>query len=106
MAVQQPSGATSTPPDHPEASAAPIAPAGLEQPVAGYAETRQDLARRVPPAPSQPVARCPSCEWLDALAVHAFSDPEGCDRSSLTDVRVLRRRHLDSGECLAVSEGA
>lgn len=72
----------------------------------GYAETLQDLARRLPPAPPRTASRCPGCGWLDGLAADAFADPEGCNRSSLTDVRVLRRRHANSGECLAVPDGA
>ncbi|MFC5667540.1 hypothetical protein ACFP3U_31790 [Kitasatospora misakiensis] len=43
---------------------------------------------------------CPVCMWLDGRAQEAFRAPEGCDHSALTDVRVLRRRHAESGECL------
>lgn len=76
---------------------------GSEGPLTGYAVTLQDLARRLPAEPFRGPSGCPTCEWLDDLARTAFADPEGCDRSSLTDVRVLRRRHDESGECLAVA---
>ncbi|WP_459650212.1 hypothetical protein [Kitasatospora sp. Ki12] len=65
--------------------------------------TLSDLARRLPPVPAPDAKDCPGCEWLDGLADGAFNDPEGCDRSALTDVRVLRARHEAAGECLAVS---
>lgn len=60
-----------------------------------------EIALRTPATRHPDADKCPSCEWHDAMAQQAFQDPEGVDRSALTDVRVLRRKHAESGECLA-----
>ncbi|GAA2254136.1 hypothetical protein GCM10010430_42350 [Kitasatospora cystarginea] len=54
-----------------------------------------------PEAPERPTEtrpECPTCQWLDAVAVRAYSDPEGVDESALADVRVLRGRHAPECE--------
>jgi hypothetical protein len=61
-----------------------------------------EIALRTPRERHPDADKCPTCEWHDAMAQQAFQDSEGVDRSALTDVRVLRRKHAESGECLAV----
>ncbi|MBV6703343.1 hypothetical protein KV557_40750 [Kitasatospora aureofaciens] len=60
----------------------------------------REIALRVPDQPAPDANKCPSCDLCDAMAQQAFRDTEGYDGSKMTDVRVLRKRHVDSGECL------
>ena len=48
----------------------------------------------------QKAQECPACLWFDGLAQQAVQDPEGLNYSGLTDAKILRRRHAESGECL------
>ncbi|MFB7472727.1 hypothetical protein [Kitasatospora sp. NPDC056184] len=63
--------------------------------------TLYEIARRVPEERPEDADACPTCLWYDAMAQQAIQDPEGLNYSLRTDVKILRRRHAESGECLA-----
>ncbi|MFJ4593174.1 hypothetical protein [Kitasatospora sp. NPDC088861] len=60
----------------------------------------REIAQREPEPAAPDSGLCPTCCWHDAMAREAFKGPEGLDRSKLTDVTVLRRKHREVGECL------
>ncbi|MFF2148855.1 hypothetical protein [Kitasatospora sp. NPDC058190] len=60
----------------------------------------REIALREPAKSTVDADKCPSCLWFDAMEREAYKDPAGVDHSRLTDVRVLRRRHAESEDCL------
>lgn len=60
-----------------------------------------EIAQRMSKDSPENADVCPTCLWYDAMAQQAIQDPEGLNYSLRTDVKILRRRHAESGECLA-----